>query len=95
MRKWVRIFSLIGINIFFFACQNPSAPKIADSESKDSVNRKAGEIVDLPAPFSSKSVSNFCTVIDWPANKTPVAPPGFDVKLFADSLDNPRWIYFA
>jgi glucose/arabinose dehydrogenase len=47
----------------------------------------------LPPPFATSSVRNFSKVIGWPAGKTPLAPEGFVVSRFADSLDNPRWIY--
>ena len=49
----------------------------------------------LPAPFATASVKNFSKVIGWPAGKTPIAPAGFTVTKFADSLDHPRWIYVA
>jgi len=47
----------------------------------------------LPAPYATKSVQNFSKVIGWPEGKTPIAPVGFTVTMFADGLDNPRWIY--
>ncbi len=53
------------------------------------------DTVTLPAPFATPSVRNNSKVIGWPGGKTPVAPEGFNVTLFADSLDNPRWIYIA
>ncbi len=48
----------------------------------------------LPPPFATKSVSNNSRVIGWKGNM-PIAPAGFTVTKFADSLDNPRWIYVA
>ncbi|MGN6435727.1 MAG: PQQ-dependent sugar dehydrogenase [Agriterribacter sp.] len=51
-------------------------------------------IVDtLPAPFATKSVMNFSNVVGWKENEKPVAPAGFTVSKFADSLQNPRWMY--
>ncbi len=50
-------------------------------------------IEDLPEPYATPSVNNGPKVTGWPAGKTPVAPAGFSVTTFADSLDNPRWIY--
>ena len=50
---------------------------------------------NLPKPYASSSKTNFSKVIGWPANKTPVAPPGFTVTKFAEGLNNPRWIYVA
>lgn len=60
----------------------------------DTVKDKV-ESIDLPAPYATQSVQNYSKVIGWPAGKTPVAPAGFTVTKFADSLDNPRWIYVA
>ncbi|MBI4459892.1 MAG: sorbosone dehydrogenase family protein [Acidobacteria bacterium] len=47
----------------------------------------------LPEPFATPSVRNNSKAIGWPEGSTPTAPPGFEVKLFADNLENPRWIY--
>ncbi len=49
----------------------------------------------LPPPFQTKSVRNYSNVIGWPKGKTPVAPKGFKVTLFANNLHNPRNIYVA
>ncbi|MBL0355535.1 MAG: sorbosone dehydrogenase family protein [Chitinophagaceae bacterium] len=48
----------------------------------------------LPAPFATKSTKNFSKVIGW-GDQMPVAPAGFTVSKFADSLQHPRWIYVA
>ncbi len=47
----------------------------------------------LPKPNETPSVTKFPKVIGWPKDKMPVAPPGFRVSVFADGLDNPRWLY--
>ena len=47
----------------------------------------------LPVPFATKSAKNFSKVIGWKPGETPVAPKGFTVTKFADSLQHPRWIY--
>jgi len=47
----------------------------------------------LPAPFATKSSQHFSNVIGWEDNQKPVAPQGFTVSLYADGLDNPRWMY--
>jgi glucose/arabinose dehydrogenase len=49
----------------------------------------------LPPPFQTKSVHNYSNVIGWPKGKTPLAPKGFKVSLFANNLHNPRNIYVA
>jgi len=61
----------------------------------DTVIDSAKQQVNLPAPFASKSVRNYCKVIGWPQGKTPTAPAGFKVSLFAGGLDNPRNILIA
>ncbi|MGN6492420.1 MAG: PQQ-dependent sugar dehydrogenase [Agriterribacter sp.] len=47
----------------------------------------------LPPPFATKSTMNFSNVVGWKENEKPVAPAGFTVSKFADSLQNPRWMY--
>jgi glucose/arabinose dehydrogenase len=47
----------------------------------------------LPPPFATPSVTKHPKVLGWPAGKTPTAPPGFHVTLFADGFDSPRWLY--
>jgi glucose/arabinose dehydrogenase len=47
----------------------------------------------LPPPFDTKSVTKHPKVIGWPAGKTPTAPAGFAVTLYADKFDSPRWVY--
>lgn len=49
----------------------------------------------LPEPFATKSVMNFSNVIGWEEGTKPIAPAGFTVTLYADGLDNPRWLYQA
>ncbi|HVG13789.1 MAG TPA: hypothetical protein VM935_02475, partial [Chitinophagaceae bacterium] len=53
------------------------------------------DTVALPAPFATPSVRNNSKTIGWAEGRTPTAPEGFTVSKFADSLDNPRWIYVA
>jgi glucose/arabinose dehydrogenase len=47
----------------------------------------------LPPPFATPAVRNNSKIIGWPEGKTPLAPSGFNVSKFADTLKNPRWIY--
>lgn len=72
------------------ACGNTGSNTRSAKSGQDSVSYSADT---LPAPFATASARNFSKVIGWPAGKTPVAPAGFVVSMFADSLDNPRWIY--
>ena len=50
---------------------------------------------DLPAPYATKSSSNWASVVDRPKNAWPQAPTGFKVDLFATGLDEPRKIITA
>jgi glucose/arabinose dehydrogenase len=66
-----------------------------DPTKADVDNDKSGQEVNLPAPYATKAVRNFCKVIGWAKGTMPKAPAGFRVSLFADSLNNPRNIYVA
>ena len=88
----------LKVRVFFFilaitthAC-NPNK-KRAESNANVSDTSSATNALNLPEPNATKSVMNFSKVIGWPKGKTPVAPAGFKVDLFADSLISPRWIY--
>lgn len=47
----------------------------------------------LPAPYSTKSVTNYSNVIGWKDGTMPKAPAGFSVTKYAEDFDNPRWMY--
>ncbi|WP_020470330.1 PQQ-dependent sugar dehydrogenase [Zavarzinella formosa] len=47
----------------------------------------------LPEPFATPSVEKRAVIIGWPKDKTPTAPPGFKVEVFAHDIASPRWIY--
>lgn len=53
----------------------------------------AGLVSGLPAPDVAHDAKTISKVLGWPADKKPVAPPGFEVKEFAGGLDNPRNTY--
>ena len=57
--------------------------------------KTADTTLALPAPYATKSVTNFSHVVDWPAGQTPKAPAGFTVTEFARDLQSPRWMYVA
>lgn len=76
---------------FLNACQQKTA-----ATSEPAVNNSTpvqDEPVKLPAP--TESHITLSKVIGWPADKTPVAPEGFEVRKFADGMKSPRWIYAA
>jgi glucose/arabinose dehydrogenase len=47
----------------------------------------------LPPPYATRATANPSTIVPLPTGKTPTAPAGFEVSLFAEELDNPRMIY--
>ncbi|MDT0688868.1 sorbosone dehydrogenase family protein [Salegentibacter sp. F188] len=68
---------------------------------KEELSKRAPDVVqtavgrlELPAPFSSESVTNESKVIGWSSNK-PEAPEGFVVTLYAEDLEHPRRSYVA
>jgi glucose/arabinose dehydrogenase len=46
----------------------------------------------LPVPFATNSVSKPPNVVPIPNNPTLQIPAGFQVNVFADNLENPRWL---
>lgn len=46
----------------------------------------------LPPPYETPSTQKEAKVIGWPAGKTPIAPAGFKVTLFAE-LESPRRLF--
>lgn len=76
----------------FTACNNANK----NNETADTVHAAtAVDTLNLPAPDTTASKNNFSKVIDWPANKIPVAPEGFVVTKFADGMKSPRNIVIA
>jgi glucose/arabinose dehydrogenase len=47
----------------------------------------------LAAPYATKSSRNPPQIKPWPDGRKPQAPVGFDVTIFADHLQSPRWLY--
>jgi len=82
---------IAGITLLATSCKQ----KKMDASKAADVNTAVSQEVKLPAPYQTKAVSNYCKVIGWPPGKTPIAPQGFAVTLFADTLKNPRNIYIA
>lgn len=46
----------------------------------------------LPKPFATPSVNNFPIVVPKPATATLTMPKGFKAEIFAEGLNNPRWM---
>ena len=51
--------------------------------------------LELPSPFSTKSVEKSSEIVPWPSGQMPIAPKGFKVSKFAEDLDHPRRSYVA
>ncbi len=79
-----------------FAVSTVSAQQKKPDPSKAvSVTTRAGQKLNLPAPYQTKSTTLNSNVVGWSKGKTPVAPAGFKVRKFAGALNNPRNIYVA
>jgi glucose/arabinose dehydrogenase len=52
-------------------------------------------VADLPAPYATASIANGSSVVDPPPGHELQAPPGFRVDVFADGLDDARWMAVA
>ncbi|MBE9078248.1 sorbosone dehydrogenase family protein [Romeria aff. gracilis LEGE 07310] len=50
------------------------------------------ELAELPEPFATDSASKRPNVIPIPENPSFQVPPGFEVNVFAEGLDRPRWL---
>jgi len=72
-------------------CLQACSPK--STGSGPDVVQTTVQTLELPAPYETKSVFNLSKVIGWPEGVQPIAPPGFQVTKFADSLRSARWIY--
>ena len=49
---------------------------------------------ELPPPDTTAAgIALYSKVVPWPEGRTPIAPPGFRVSLFAEGLQRPRWLY--
>jgi glucose/arabinose dehydrogenase len=67
------------------ATERPELPQLTGQD--------IGLTPQLPPPDTAKVAAKFSSVVGWPADRKPTAPDGFTVTLFADSLENPRWLY--
>jgi len=83
------LFVFLVISLLLFSLSTLAAeqanPRVVETGPSDKLI--------LPPPNATRAVANPASVIPWPKDKTPTAPAGFEVSLFADDLDNPRMIY--
>ena len=88
------ITASISLSVLLAAsCGSDEEKKKQENAAKEDTVATAINTVNLPAPYATKSATKVSNVTGWPKDKTPMAPKGFTVTKFADSLDNPRWIY--
>lgn len=90
--------SLAAALAFVLGCAHPA--KEADDATTEALvaGRDAGpspsaKAPALPPPFHTESATRFPKILRWLEGKTPAAPAGFRVSLYADGLDHPRWLY--
>ena len=83
------LFVFLVVSLLLFSLSSLAAeqanPRVVETGPSDKLI--------LPPPNATRAVANPASVIPWPKEKTPTAPAGFEVSLFADELDNPRMIY--
>ncbi len=93
----MKIFPIVFATFALFAVNHPfrssSLLFAAEPAARNIIETGPSERLMLPPPNATRAVANPPTVILWPKGKTPIAPAGFEVSLFADELDNPRMIY--
>jgi glucose/arabinose dehydrogenase len=82
------------------ATPSPSAPGSGASTEGDWENAAPGvkhhiTVADLPAPFATRSAGNGPKNVKQPDGAAPSVPEGFQVKLFASNLSNPRLLRVA
>lgn len=91
----MRNFLICSLVFCICSCGPSDEKKKEENAGKADTSQTTVQNVNLPAPYATESAVGFSKVIGWPKGKTPVAPQGFTVSKFADSLENPRWIYIA
>ncbi|QDK79119.1 sorbosone dehydrogenase family protein [Spirosoma sp. KCTC 42546] len=90
MKTTTYLLTGVALSALFLSCNQKK-----DANQTGETVTTVDTIINLPAPFATKSAKNFSNVTGWPEGKTPQAPVGFTVTEFARDLDSPRWIYEA
>ncbi|MEJ6789321.1 sorbosone dehydrogenase family protein [Brevundimonas sp. BR2-1] len=73
-----------------------AALTLAACGGNEALDPSAGFGPDPTLPPPSRSLFptvNVADAVGWPAGRTPIAAPGFQVQAFATGLDHPRWLY--
>ena len=95
------LFGLILGTTMISCAQMKEVKELTDQEKQELSQRSPNVVettagkVELPAPFTTKSIQKVSKVIGWEKDKTPNAPAGFKVEVFADNFQHPRWTYVA
>jgi glucose/arabinose dehydrogenase len=93
LRRTYHKKAILGLALLAISWNPPlaEAQKKSKQGTKDATEYGPGADVQLVAPNATESARNRSEVIGWPAGRKPQAPAGFEVTLFADDLDTPRW----
>src|SRR6266508_2363304 len=88
---------LLFVTLAFFAARfflfSLSSLCAAEPTDRRVVETGPSEQVVLPPPYATRAAANPPAIVPWPKGKSPIAPIGFEVSLFADQLDNPRMMH--
>lgn len=95
IKQFMTLMPALGLVVACGSNSGSSRPAAgtAGSDSAKALHEYGSEIVPQE-PFATKPKNKFAKVIGWKDN-TPVAPEGYRVVKFADSLNSPRYIYVA
>jgi glucose/arabinose dehydrogenase len=89
MKKSPKTFVIFAAGFFFLFI----GAFAAEQSSRHVVETGPSDQLVLPTPYATRSAANPSTIVRLPTGKTPTAPAGFEVSLFAEELDNPRMIH--
>lgn len=89
MKKSPETFVIFAAGFFFLFI----GAFAAEQSSRHVVETGPSDQLVLPPPYATRATANPSTIVPLPTGKTPTAPAGFEVSLFAEELDNPRMIY--
>lgn len=89
------LYGLLSLSVLaWFSCSSDNQQS-KEVVVKDTVEFDSQQRLLLPEPDTTANTKNFSKVIGWQEGQKPIAPEGFMVHKFADSLNNPRWAYVA
>jgi glucose/arabinose dehydrogenase len=81
--------TLLVTLLLFASCSSQKKAREAAAHYK-----KTSPSDTLAAPYATKSSMNFSNVVGW-KDAMPKAPAGFNVTIYADAFQNPRWLYVS